>query len=355
MMHALNSNRRTWIALAAITGSVALMTAGCTSAGSSGSTSVNEAVGDELAPSIYCGDECQTQLALEADPASIDCPVGVSWSSASFPYGAKSTEQIPEFAKAFFPGMKVTVSDGQGDATTQSGQVDDMIAQGIEVLIISPQDAAALAGAVDRATAAGIAVIAADRAVETTVSTYIGSDNVEAGQVSGDAIVADFPDGAKVVELAGSLGASPTIDRGDGFRKAIEGSDVEIIATQTANYDRAEGLKVMEDFLQRFPAGEIDAVYTHNDQMSFGAIQAIKEAGREGEIKVYGIDGESGALDLVQAGEYAATVGYPLVVKESTIAAAKLCAGEPVDERIVLDSTLINADNVDDYIGRSPQ
>ena len=75
--------------------------------------------------------------------------------------------------------------------------------------------------------------------------------------------------------------------------QALEGSNVEIIATQTANYDRAEGLQVMEDLLQRFGSGEIDAVFTHNDQMSFGAIQAIKEAGREGEIKVFGIDGEA--------------------------------------------------------------
>lgn len=354
-MHALRNNRGSRLVLASTIGSIALMTAGCASSGPEGSTSENEAVGDELAPSIYCGEECQEQLALEADPASVECSVGVSWSSASFPYGAKSTQQIPEFAEAFFPGMDVAVSDGQGDSAIQSGQVDDMIAQGIDVLIVSPQDASALAGEVDRATAAGIQVIAADRAVDTEITTYIGSENVEAGIVSGEAIVADFPDGANLIELAGSLGASPTIDRGDGFRQALEGSNVEIIGTQTANYDRAEGLQVMEDFLQRFGSGEIDAVFAHNDQMSFGAIQAIKEAGREDEIKVYGIDGESGALDLVQAGEYAATVGYPLVVKESVIAAAKLCAGEPIDERIVLDSTLINADNVEEYMGRAPQ
>jgi ribose transport system substrate-binding protein len=347
-----------WIAAGAVAASLTLFTAGCgtttTASGSSGGNA-NEEVGEKLATSIYCGDECQTQLALEAEPDSVDCSVGVSWSSASFPYGAKSTEQIPEFASAFFPKMKETVTDGQGDATTQSGQVDDMVAQGIDVLIVSPQDAAALAGAVERAKAAGVHIIAADRAVDAEVDTYIGSDNVEAGEVSGKAVADALGEGGKVVELAGSLGASPTIDRGNGFRSALEGSGVEIVATQTANYDRAEGLKVMEDFLQRFGAGEIDAVYTHNDQMAFGAIQAIKEAGRLDEIKVFGIDGESGALDLVKAGEYAATVGYPLVVKESVIAAAKLCAGEELEPRIVLDSTLIDADNVDDYMGRAPQ
>ena len=85
------------------------------------------------------------------------------------------------------------------------------------------------------------------------------------------------------------------------------------------------------------------------------AIQAIQEAGRDGDVKVYGIDGESGSLDVITAGQYTATIGYPLVVKESTIAAAKLCSGEALEKRIVLDSTLINSKNVADYAGRAPQ
>jgi len=332
----------------------AAVLASCSTAGTS-KGSENEAAGDELAPSIFCGEECQAQLALETDPASIECSVGVSWSSASFPYGAKSTSQIPEFAKKFLPGMRVSVSDGQGDSTTQAGQIDDMVAQGIDVLIVSPQDASALAGSVAQARDAGVKIIAADRNVDTEVDTYIGSDNIEAGETAGAAVAKAFPDGARVVELAGSLGASPTIDRGDGFRSATEGTAIDIIDSQTADYDRSKGLQVMEDLLQRFGAGKIDAVYAHNDQMAFGAIQAITEAGREDEISVFGIDGEADALALIEEGSYAATVGYPLVVKESVIAAAKLCAGEAIDDRIVLDSTLIDASNVEDYVGRSPQ
>ncbi|VXC53267.1 Ribose ABC transport system, periplasmic ribose-binding protein RbsB (TC 3.A.1.2.1) [Arthrobacter sp. 9AX] len=352
MTHATKQRTRSFAAMAAAGVAATLLTA-CT--GQATATSSNEAVGDKLAPSIYCGDTCQGQLELKADPAGIECKVGVSWSSASFPYGAKSTQQIPEFAKAFFPKMNVTVSDGRGDATNQSNQVSEMIAQGIKVLILSPQDANALAGVAKQATAAGIKVIAADRQVNAEVSTYIGSDNEEAGVVDGKAVAEALGGTGSVVELSGSLGASPTIARAAGFRKGLEGSKVEVIASQTANYDRATGLKVMEDLLQRFGTGKIQAVYAHNDQMAFGAIQAIKEAGREGEIKVFGIDGEAEALDLVKDGSYAATVGYPLVVKESTIAAAKLCAGEPVEPRIKLDSTLIDKTNVDQYLGKAPQ
>jgi ribose transport system substrate-binding protein len=353
MMHATKQRTRSFVAMAAAGIAVSLLASACN--GQATATSSNEAVGDKLAPSIYCGDTCQGQLQLKADPAGIDCKVGVSWSSASFPYGAKSTQQIPEFAKAFFPKMNVTVSDGRGDATNQSNQVSEMIAQGIKVLILSPQDANALAGVAKQAAAAGIKVIAADRQVNAEVSTYIGSDNEEAGLVDGKAVAAAIGGTGSVVELSGSLGASPTIARAEGFRKGLEGSKVEIIASQTANYDRATGLKVMEDLLQRFGTGKIQGVYAHNDQMAFGAIQAIKEAGREGEIKVFGIDGEAEALDLVKDGSYAATVGYPLVVKESAIAAAKLCAGEPLDARIKLDSTLIDNTNVDQYLGKAPQ
>jgi ribose transport system substrate-binding protein len=353
MMHATKQRTRSFAAMAAAGIAVSLLASACT--GQATATSSNEAVGDKLAPSIYCGDTCQGQLQLKADPAGIDCKVGVSWSSASFPYGAKSTQQIPEFAKAFFPKMNVTVSDGRGDATNQSNQVSEMIAQGIRVLILSPQDANALAGVAKQATAAGIKVIAADRQVNAEVSTYIGSDNEEAGLVDGKAVAQALGGTGSVVELSGSLGASPTIARAAGFRKGIAGSKVEVIASQTANYDRATGLKVMEDLLQRFGTGKIQGVYAHNDQMAFGAIQAIKEAGREGEIKVFGIDGEAEALNLVKDGSYAATVGYPLVVKEATIAAAKLCAGEPLDARIKLDSTLIDNTNVDQYLGKAPQ
>ncbi|GGM18939.1 substrate-binding domain-containing protein [Nakamurella endophytica] len=350
--------RRVVVALAlGCTAGAAL--SGCATAAktttSASSAATSAAAGGSLAPSVYCGSDCKSQLTLKADPASIDCSVGVSWSSASFPYGAKSTQQIPEFAAQFFPKMKVTVSDGRGDATTQANQVDDMIAKKIKVLILSPQDAAALAGVAKKAMAAGIKVIAADRQVDADVSTYIGSDNTEAGVADGKAVVKMLGGKGNVVELAGSLGASPTIARGKGFRTGIEGSDIKILATQTANYDRAQGLKVMEDLLQKYGSGQIQGVYAHNDQMAFGAAQAIKEADRAGEIKVFSIDGEVDALKDVKNGTFATTVGYPLVVKESTIAAAKLCAGETVDPRIKLDSTLIDASNVDTYLPNPPQ
>jgi ribose transport system substrate-binding protein len=343
-----------WSAAMVVAAALTLAAAGC-SASSSGAKSTPLEVGNKPAPSLYCSSTCQSQLILKAAPASVKCSIGVSWSATSFPYGATSSKQIPELAKKWFPGMQVTVTDGQNDASIQSGQVDQLVAQGIKVLIISPRDSDALKGAVDRALKAGVRVIAADRNVNTTVDTYIGSDNGEAGVVSGQNIAKVLGSSGKIVELAGSLGASPTIARGDGLRTGLKGSSVKIVTSQTADYDQAKGLSVMQDLLQKYQPGSINGVYTHNDQMAFGAIQALKEAGRDKEIKVFSIDGEEKALSDIKNGSMEATVGYPIVTKESAIAAAKLCSGETVDKRIKLDSTLITKDNVAKYVGKSPQ
>ena len=339
------------LAAASLLGTVAAC--GEESNGSSGGSTAAKAEAPK--PSLYCGAECQAALKLQANPADIDCKVGVSWNSAKHPYGAQTTQKTPQFAKQAFPNMEMFVTDGRGDGGTQAGQVDDLLARGIDVLILSPADAKALAGVAKRAQAEGVKVIASDREVDADVTTYIGSDNVEAGTVVGKWVAEKFPDGAKVAELQGSLGASPTVDRHKGFHDAIAGSSVQVIAENSADYDRAQGLKVMEDYLQRFGKGQIDVIFAHNDEMAIGAIQAIKEAGRQDEITVTGVDAQASALELVEKGDYAATAAYPLTVKEHTIAAAKLCADEEVPARVKLDSTLITKDNVAKYKPNPPQ
>jgi ribose transport system substrate-binding protein len=333
--------------------SAALFAAACGSNDNSSSGKADQAF-SKLKPgesSIYCDASCRTALAIDDKARNADCTVGVSWSSTAFPYGAASISRSKATAKGF-PNMKLLTADGRGDATTQSGQIDDMIAKGIDVLVISPFDAKALAPAVERATKAGIKVIASDRSVDAPVTTYIGADNVDDGRVAGKAVVDLLKGKGSVVELQGSLGASPTIARHKGFEEAIKGSpDIKVVASQAANYDRATGLKVMEDLLQRFGSGKIDAVYTHNDEMSLGAIQAIREAGRDSEIKVVGIDGQESALRLIKSGRYAATVVYPLPVPEHILAAAKLCAGQKLPARIKQTAPLVTKDNVAKFEG----
>jgi ribose transport system substrate-binding protein len=335
----------------ALVAALAVAVAGC--GGSSSNDSANEAF-NSLEPgqvSLYCTGECAKALAITPKQREVTCKVGVSWSDTSFPYGAAALERTREAAKDF-PNMEVFTTDGQGDAVTQSSQVEDLVAKGIEVLVISALDEKSLAPAVKKAEAKGVKVIASDRNVAAPVETYVGADNVEDGQVAGEYIVKLLGGKGNVVLLQGSLGASPTIDRGKGFKEALAASpEVKIIADPTANYDRQEGLSVMQDMLQRFGAGEIDAVFAENDEMSLGAIQAIKEAGRQDEIKVVGVDGQESALRVIKAGEYAGTVVYPLPVPEHLNAAAKVCSGEELPQRIKQGAPLVTEDNVAKYEG----
>lgn len=305
----------------------------------------------ETGLSAYCTGECADALELQAAAESIECEVAVSWNGLDHSYGAATADRT-ESAAAAFPNMEVSILDGRSDATTQSQQVEDVISRGVDVLIISPADAEAVEPAVGRARDEGIEVITADRTVAGEVLTYIGSDNVEAGQVAGEFLAEQLADGGAVVELQGSAGASPTIDRHDGIAQALETVDgIDVVADPIANYSRAEALATMEDLLQRFGPGEIDAAVAHDDEMALGALQAIEEAGRADEILVVGIDGTQEALERIKSGEMAATVVYPVTAPDHLYAAAKACAGEELPERITMESLLVTEDNVADVEG----
>lgn len=335
---------------------VVVIGTGCSAANQGGSPvagpSSGVTAGHGIPLSKSCTGDCVTALQLAADPAKISCKVGLSWSTTSFSYGADTLTNTQAFMSKYFPKITYYQVQGRNDAATQSGQIDELVGRGINVLIVSPVDAAAIGSAVDRAIKAGIKVIASDRNVFSQgVKTYIGADNVDTGVTAGKYAVQLLSSKGSIIEISGSLGASPTIDRAKGFRQAIAGSpDLKIIASQTGNYDQATALKVMEDFLQKYRPGSFQLVFAHGDQMALGAIQAIKEANRQNEIKVVGVDDSGPALAAIQAGDYAGAAAYPLTYQQHSVAAAKLCAGESVPTRIKMESALVTKDNAASFL-----
>ncbi|WP_047151429.1 substrate-binding domain-containing protein [Aneurinibacillus tyrosinisolvens] len=290
-------------------------------------------------------------MKLKASPESIKGKVGFAVASTTFAYGVALKNKTEEAAKKFFPNMELIVGDGQNDPSVQTGLVDDFIAKGIKVLIINAVEKEALAPAVKRAEKAGIKVISIDRTVNAPVLTTIKAKDIDIGEAAGKHLVSVLNGKGNVVEIQGSPSASPTIDRHQGFMNAIKDAPgIKVIASQNANYDQAQGLKVMEDILQRFPKGQIDAVFTHADMMTLGAIQAIKAAGRN-EIKVFSIDGQGTAFDAIANGDIDSTVVYPVVPPMSVIAAAKALAGEPMPDFIKLESPVVTKENVAKYKG----
>ena len=302
----------------------------------------------------FCAAECQKILSLKADPASVKGKVGMAIASLTFPYGVALKSRTEAAAKAYFPGIELVVGDGQNDPTTQTALVDNFISQGVKVLIINAVEKDALAPAVKRAMDAGIKVVEVDRTVNTKVTTTIKANDYDIGFLEGKRLVEVMGGKANVIELQGAAAASPTVDRHKGFMDAIKGSpDIKVIGSNNADYDQAKGLQVMEDFLQRFPSPQVNAVFTHADVMTFGAVQAIGASNRAGEIKIFSIDGENAAIEKIAAGKMDSSTIDPVGAPMGIVAAAKLLAGEELPEFIKLDSPTVTKDSAADFKGKS--
>ncbi|MGD9568285.1 MAG: ribose ABC transporter substrate-binding protein RbsB [Sedimentibacter sp.] len=243
-------------------------------------------------------------------------------------------------AKADELGVKLVTLDSQDDSATEMSNVEDLINQGVDVIMINPTDSDAVKSAVEAANKAKIPVITLDRGANGgEVVSHIASDNIAGGKLAGEYIVELLGGKGNVVELEGIPGASAARDRGQGFNDALKGTDIKVIAKQTANFDRAEGLSVMENILQA--QSEIDSVFAHNDEMALGALEAIKASGRD--ILVVGFDATDDAKAAVESGEMAATVEQlPKEIGSLGIeTAVKILNNEKVESMIPVNLQLV--------------
>ena len=213
-------------------------------------------------------------------------------------------------------GIDLKFADAQQKQENQIKAVRGFIAQGVDAILLAPVVATGWDEVLKEAQEAEIPVVLLDRMVDSDKSLYltaVGSDLVHEGKVAGEWLVADMGDKpCNVVELQGTTGSSPAIDRKKGFEEGIAGHDnIKITRSQTGDFTRAKGKEVMESFLKAEDGGKnICALYAHNDDMAVGAIQAIKEAGLKPgtDIKVVSIDAVPDIFQAMAAGEANATV-----------------------------------------------
>ncbi len=242
-------------------------------------------------------------------------------------------------AKAKELDAELMVVDAQDDASKQASDIEDLIQQGVDLIMINPVDSEAVTAAVESANAAGIPVITVDRSASGgEVVSHIASDNKAGGEMAGEFLVSLVGDGAKVAELEGVPGSSAARERGEGFN-AVAGSSLDVVAKQTANFNRAEGLTVMENILQSNP--DVTGVFAHNDEMALGALEAIEAAGKD--ITVVGFDATDDAVQAVEEGRLAGTVAQkPQLIGEMAVeTAVKSLNGEEVEASIPVELELI--------------
>jgi ABC-type sugar transport system substrate-binding protein len=244
--------------------------------------------------------------------------------------------------------VELIEQDGQDDSATQSANLEAAIAQGVDGVVISPRDVEALAPAIQAVMDAGIPVVTVDRAV-TGADTlgHVGADNVRGGEKQGEFLMEILPDGGQIIELQGTVGASPAIDRSAGFNAAIaDRPEYEIVFQQTAGFRRDQGLTVTEQALQANP--DIDAIVAANDDMAFGAAEAAAGAGIE--VPIIGFDALPEALQAVQDGTFIATVDqWP---GRQTSGAMEMLVNylrdgtEPPEHTVLIEPSLITIDNL---------
>ncbi|AHM56697.1 D-ribose-binding periplasmic protein RbsB [Peptoclostridium acidaminophilum DSM 3953] len=238
-------------------------------------------------------------------------------------------------------GYELIVLDSQDDPSKEIANVEDLVTQGVSLILINPTDSDAVVNAVMAANDAQIPVVTLDRGANGgEVVSHIASDNVAGGKMAGEFIIGKLPDGGKLVELEGIAGTSAARDRGKGFNEAIAGkASYEVVAKQVANFDRTKGLEVMENILQAQP--EIDAVFAHNDEMALGALEAIETSGRS--IIVVGFDATDDAVKSVEAGKMAATVAQQpdMIGSLGVETAQNILNEESVEEFIPVELKLV--------------
>jgi ribose transport system substrate-binding protein len=345
-----------------------LFAAGCTNPSGGGEQAAGEdAGGGEGGEQVVAGGgESEAEAAeaaaeaCEVQPPDLtltDAVVGFSQMENNNPWRIAETESIQQTAEEM--GVELLYTDAQSETSKQVSDVEDMIAQGVDILIIAPREFEGLAPALDAAAEADVPVFLVDREANGTICeeyiTFMGSDFIDQGRRAAEWLIEATGGEAVIAQLEGTTGASVTNDRAEGFAQAIEGQEgMEIVASQSGDFTRAGGQEVMEQLIQSNP--EIDAVYAHNDEMALGAIQALKDAGRTpGEdVTVVSVDGTRDALQAIIDGELGATVeSNPRFGPLAFETVEQFLNGEPIPQQIILEDRFFDASNAEEFLDQA--
>jgi len=284
-------------------------------------------------------------LALTGSAVRADKKItlGFSQIGAESEWRSANTKSIKEAADA--AGIDLKFSDAQQKQENQIKAIRAFIAQKVDVIAFSPVVETGWEPVLKEAKAAKIPVILTDRAVsakdDSLYVTFMGSDFVEEGRRAANWLVEKTKDNAgpiNIVELQGTVGSAPAIDRKKGFEEIIKDKPkFKIIRSQTGDFTRAKGKEVMEAFLKA-EGKKINVLFAHNDDMAIGAIQAIEEAGMKPgkDILIVSIDGVKGAFQAMIAGKLNVSVECSPLLGPQLMAAVKdLKAGKTLPKRIV--------------------
>jgi ABC-type sugar transport system substrate-binding protein len=289
--------------------------------------------------------------AAAADPPAAKEKIAVVISTLNNPWFVVLGETAR--ARAIELGYDATIFDSQNDTAKEASHFENLIAGGYRAVLFNPTDANGSVANVLKAKAAGVPVFCIDREINSTnaATAQMLSDNYSGCVALGQYFVKTVGKEGKYAELLGLVGDNNTWNRSKGFHSVVDRyPGLKLVAQQTAEFDRAKALEVMESILQKNP--DIQAVFCGNDAMAMGAYQALVSAGKDKQVKVFGFDGADDVVKLIAEGKIAATgMQFPKVMAAKAAEYADACLRGKRDfpQKIPVKVDLVTPENVGKY------
>lgn len=277
--------------------------------------------------------------------------IGVTLMDFSTEFGIGLKDYMTAKADAM-GDVELTVVDAGGDAAKQLQQVETFISQKVDAIIMQPQEQEACSPAIDKAKAAGIPIINCNSLTITEPDAYVGSNDSESAEIAMTYIAEQLGGKGNVLMMHGHPGQTAEVKRTEGAMDILaQNPDMTLLDEQTADWDRAEAMTLMENWIQAY-GDQINAVFCQNDEMALGALNALVQADKKDNVLVVGVDAIDDALQSVKDGKMDATVYQDCKGQaEGAIEAAyKLAKGESVEKEILIPFILVITENVDEYL-----
>jgi len=255
-------------------------------------------------------------------------------------------------AKARELGVELILNDAQRDAATQVRQVENFVVQKVDAIVLNPCEVEASSPAVDKAVAGGIPVVNVNSETRSAPTAFVGSSDEESGRIAMGYIAQRLRGQGNVVMMHGFMGQAAQIKRDQGAREILaKNPGLRLLAAQTADWDRAKAMTLMENWIQSYGA-RIDAVFAQNDEMAMGALIALEQAKRKDKVIVAGVDAIADALQAVKNGRLDATVFQDAARQggQAIETAVRIVRKEPYDKETYIPFQLVTRENIAQFL-----
>ena len=249
-------------------------------------------------------------------------------------------------------GVKLIVNDAQRSAEKQVQQVESFVAQRVDAIILNPCEVEASSPAVDKATAEGIPIVNVNSETRSAPTAFIGSRDEESARIAMEYIAKRLNGKGNVVMMHGFMGQAAQIKRDQGAKEVLaKNPGLKLLAEQTAEWDRAKAMTLMENWIQSHGA-KINAVFAQNDEMAMGALMALEQAHLKDKVVVVGVDSIADALQAVTDGRLDATVFQDAKgqAEAAVETALKIVRKQPYEKQVYIPFRLVTKENVAGFL-----